>query len=250
MALSRVSLIIDMPTEQPQYCLVESCIQALICAASPEQVHIVTAVQDCECAISDEQAEAFLLYLSQQYFTCLNIALPRIVHAFFRTKEQIKKTAPSCVHSRKVLEQIFLSNMEPAFVYHNPYITDRAVQMISSQYASLSLENLAENLDISHSYLCRIISKDTGYSFLELLHFRRILAVISEFLFSTDTSTESLCLRLGYTSLHHFHRVFKQYTELTPANAKKLLSKYTYNGILNPRQPDNEICHKSFADNL
>lgn len=249
MALSRISLIIDMPTEQSEYCLVESCIQALIHAVSPEQIHIVTAVQDCECTMTDEQAEAFLLYLSYHYFYCLNITLPQIVHAFFRTREQLKKT-PSCNYSRKVLEKIFIGYMEPAFVYSNPYITERAVQMISSQYDNLSLDNLADNLDISHSYLCRIISKDTGYSFLELLHFRRILAVISEFLFASGTSTESLCLQLGYTSLHHFHRVFKQYTELTPASAKKLLSQYTYNGVLKPRQPHSGTNGKFFTDNI
>lgn len=239
MALSRVSLIIDMPADQSRYCLVESCIQALIRAAAPGQIQIVTAFQDCECTITAEQAEAFLLYLSHRYFSSLNTSLPLVAHAFFCTKEHLRKAGLSCPVSRKAIEQTFLSHAEHAFLYNNPYITERAVQMISGQYANLSLEILAERLNVSHSYLCRIISKDTGYSFLELLHFRRILAVTDEFLFSTETSTETLCLQLGYTSLHHFHRVFKQYTTLTPANAKKLLSEYTPGKILNMVQNDN-----------
>lgn len=227
MAISRISLIIDMPADQSRYSLVESCLQSLIHAAAPEEVHIVSTLKDSECIMTDSQVKAFLLYLSYQYFSCPGAPLPVILHGFYKTKEQVISSGTPSAFSKKTLEQVFLSiiKKQNTVHYQNPYITERAVRMISEQYDSLSLELLSERLDVSHSYLCRIISKDTGYSFLELLHFRRILAVAGEFLLPTGCSTEALCLNLGYASLHHFHRVFKQYTELTPAGAKKLLAE-------------------------
>lgn len=232
MATSHVSLFIDMPADQNQYRLVESCIQDLIHAVSPEQIQVLTAASDSP--LSPEQAHAFLLYLAYQYYVNAGISLPAVTKSFFCTGDTVRRSAPSCRLSRKWIEETFLHIMTEQMEQNslrcsNPYVTERAVQLIAQRFHRLSLEELAGLLGLNHSYLCRLLTKDTGCSFLELLHCRRILAVVKEFVDgASPDSIESLCLQIGYTSIHHFHRVFKQYTGLTPANARRLLAEYKF----------------------
>lgn len=229
MGKSRISLIVNLPADQSQCQLVELCIQNLITAAYPEQIQIMNFSSRKDIFLASEECGAHILFFAYQHFCYYDTHLPLIVHASLQLQRELKERPASFPPTFDYLEQLFSSYIRStgATDYTNPYITEHALQIISQRYTSLSLEDLAVLLTISRSYLCRIISKDTGCSFLELLHYRRILSAAEEFITCpANLSIENLAFKLGYTSLHHFYRVFKQYTGLTPASARKLLKKY------------------------
>lgn len=229
---SRINLIIDMPDNKEQYRMVEAYIEKIRDALDPEHLKIwETRISD-GAQLTAEKAAAYLLYLSYQHLYLLNTPLSTVTSTTFYLQEYLLGRIEKDSLTFHSLEQRYITNiMQPKFGKAvNPFMTDHALQMINEQYTSLTLESLALQLHVSHSYLCRILSKDTGCSFSELLHYRRILAAASIFINSTPAiSMEALSIRLGYTSLHYFHRVFKRYTQLTPVNGKRLVREIAVN---------------------
>ena len=59
---------------------------------------------------------------------------------------------------------------------------------------------------------------------LFLLHCRRILAAVEALRMPRrELSLDDIACQLGYSSLHYFYCVFKNYTGLTPAKARELI---------------------------
>ena len=95
---------------------------------------------------------------------------------------------------------------------------------IDNEYPGLTLRTLAQQLDLNGSYLSRVISRDLRCTFLDLLHCRRILAAVEALRMPRrELSLDDIACQLGYSSLHYFYCVFKNYTGLTPAKARELI---------------------------
>ncbi len=106
----------------------------------------------------------------------------------------------------------------------NPGLCLLVLKHIDREYPSLTLHTLAQRLELNSSYLSRVISRDLHCTFLDLLHCRRLLAAIEALQTpKRELSLDDIACRLGYSSLHYFYCVFKNYTGLTPAKARELM---------------------------
>lgn len=96
-------------------------------------------------------------------------------------------------------------------------IVRRAKSIIEHQYtnSSLSLEKVALTLQVSPVYLSRLIKKELGLSFVQLLTNKRMKQAIY-LLQSTDYPIVSISELVGYESQHYFSTAFKKVIGLSP----------------------------------
>ena len=85
---------------------------------------------------------------------------------------------------------------------------------------NLSLETVAEVFGLSGKQIGRLIARETGLSYKELVIERRILRA-KEMLLSGE-SVSSVCERLNYASLPYFIKLFREKTGFTPAKYRSM----------------------------
>lgn len=107
-----------------------------------------------------------------------------------------------------------------------PLGTD-AVQYIFRKFKDpeLCLSGLSESLHVSSSYLSRVIRKETGMSFSELLTKVRMETALSLLQSHPEMSTLKVSEETGYRNQHYFCKVFRQYTGQTPTEYRASLKK-------------------------
>lgn len=84
----------------------------------------------------------------------------------------------------------------------------------------LTLELLAEEFQVSTSYLCRIIKQEVGKNYKEYLTELR-LDEAKRLLREKEISVVDVCYSIGYTNVSHFIKIFQKYEGVTPANYRK-----------------------------
>jgi two-component system response regulator YesN len=89
----------------------------------------------------------------------------------------------------------------------------------------ISLDEVAKHLDLHPNYVCGILKRETGLTFVRFLHEVRIENA-KELLRHPDSLTiEQVAKSVGYESPRHFYKVFKQFTGVTPGNYKNEITK-------------------------
>ncbi|PZD97095.1 AraC family transcriptional regulator [Paenibacillus sambharensis] len=95
------------------------------------------------------------------------------------------------------------------------------VRFINSHYMEeLSLERLAERFYISPYYLSRFFKEATGFTYVEYLNNVRIKEAMT-LLLSSSMKANLIAKRVGFGSVTHFGRVFKQITGYPPSFYRK-----------------------------
>ena len=95
-------------------------------------------------------------------------------------------------------------------------IIKRAIRYISGNYSqNLTLEDLAEHVNLNPSYFSSLFKQSTGSSFREYLNMVRI-EESKRLLANTDYSIIDISLAVGFEDQSYFSKVFKKYTGLTP----------------------------------
>lgn len=84
----------------------------------------------------------------------------------------------------------------------------------------VSLEQLAEQLNLSAAYLSVYIKEKTGAKFIDHLHGVRIRKA-KELLGGSDRSIQDISSQLGYSNVTSFNRMFKKMTGLPPGEYRK-----------------------------
>lgn len=95
---------------------------------------------------------------------------------------------------------------------------------------NLSLTVVADKFSLSTSYVSRLFTSETQYSFIEYLHFIRI-SYAKEVLISSNESISNIAIKCGYTDSHSFIRTFKKYEGVTPGKYRQLHSNNTMEEI-------------------
>ena len=85
----------------------------------------------------------------------------------------------------------------------------------------ISLEEAASVLGMNREYFCRLFKKSTGLTFIDYTNFVRI-HLAEELLISTQKSISEISDGLGFSSVSYFTRVFKNITDITPANYRNI----------------------------
>ncbi|MFS0727451.1 response regulator [Paenibacillus sp. 1P07SE] len=98
-----------------------------------------------------------------------------------------------------------------------------ALRMMASRYRQgITLEETAQELGITASYLSRLVREETGKTFTELLTEQRIERG-KQLLLEGDIPLKALHAKLGFGSNSYFIRVFKEATGETPSAYKERL---------------------------
>ena len=117
----------------------------------------------------------------------------------------------------KIME--YLKSHEP----HYEFIA-RAKWMISKRYnQDISLQELADMLNMNPGYLSSLFKKKTGISFVQYLTNYRMKKAV-EMLRTTENSVEEIAEKVGYQNANYFIKVFKKTVGMT-------ISEFRKNGI-------------------
>ena len=101
-------------------------------------------------------------------------------------------------------------------------IKTQIVEYIGANYSddSLSLESLAEHLEISYHYLSRLFKEYLGTNFVSYLTLIR-LEKAKDLLKTTNNTIEHIAEQTGFVSSNSLIRAFKKYYDVTPGKFRK-----------------------------
>ncbi|MFC4103154.1 helix-turn-helix domain-containing protein [Paenibacillus xanthanilyticus] len=105
-------------------------------------------------------------------------------------------------------------------------LIDNVLAYIAEHYSSsdLSQNQLAHIFDISPSYLSRMFKEHTSINFLNYLIDVRMKEA-KTLLLQSQLHVQDIALRVGYTNLSSFLRIFKKYYGMTPSELRNAASK-------------------------
>lgn len=117
--------------------------------------------------------------------------------------DQITDYINSAVNEKKgkYLEQI------------NSYLDDNLA-------SNITLNTVAEHLELNPSYLSRMFKENMGKNFIEYLTDYR-MEKSKELLVNTKLKVQDICTKMGYSNSYYFIKIFKQHTGLTPGQYRK-----------------------------
>ncbi|CAM3746366.1 response regulator [Marinicrinis lubricantis] len=85
----------------------------------------------------------------------------------------------------------------------------------------LSLDEVAEHLELHPNYVCSLIKRETGKTFVTYLHSVRIDKAKDLLQHVSDMPMDRIAKNVGYENPRHFYKVFKQYVGLTPGTYRE-----------------------------
>lgn len=134
------------------------------------------------------------------------------------TVEQVKERFFS--DFKMVLKKLDYSSMD-----NNDGILKRAKSFIYQHYADdLSLEDVAEKINLSPAYFSKLFKEQTGVNFIDYVTEIRVEKA-KELIITSSLSLKEICYEVGYRDPNYFSRVFKKYETLTPTQFRKEKSK-------------------------
>lgn len=99
--------------------------------------------------------------------------------------------------------------------------SERVAQYIDQHYMEdLSLESLAATVHFSPAYLSRVFHAETGMTLRHYISRRRIEQA-TYLLQNSDRMLRDIAGDCGFKNLSHFHRVYKEFTGMTPSQARE-----------------------------
>ncbi len=100
---------------------------------------------------------------------------------------------------------------------YSNHIVQATKEYLENHYADdISLEDIAEQVNISPQYFSKLIKKTTGFNFIDWLSMLRVKKA-KELLTSTDLTVKEVCFMVGYKDPNYFSRIFKKRIGITPS---------------------------------
>ena len=96
------------------------------------------------------------------------------------------------------------------------------IQYIEEHYQeTLTLEKVAEAVNLNPVYLSNIFRKETNEKFVDYVHKRKIEAA-KQMLCSEDTSVVNIAETLGYFDSKYFSKIFRKYVGIKPTDYRNI----------------------------
>jgi len=96
---------------------------------------------------------------------------------------------------------------------------------IDSNYANdITLEDVSDALGYNKNYLCSIFRNETSLTIMDYLRRVRIERAC-EMIEMSDYTFSQICYMVGFKSIHHFNRIFKNVMKITPSEYKMNVSE-------------------------
>lgn len=113
-----------------------------------------------------------------------------------------------------LLESVQFVEMRVPNQYEN-MISMTTLDYIEQQYRTATLTELCVKLNLPMHVLSKMIKKNTGFNFKELLQRKRLNKAV-ELMCETDLPVSDIIAAVGYENGSYFHRVFKERYHMTP----------------------------------
>lgn len=113
-----------------------------------------------------------------------------------------------------LLESVQYVEMRVPNQYEN-MISMTTLDYIEQQYRTATLTELCAKLNLPMHVLSKMIKKNTGFNFKELLRRKRLNKAV-ELMCETDLPVSDIIAAVGYENGSYFHRVFKERYHMTP----------------------------------
>ena len=152
------------------------------------------------------------------------------------TPEQLLKAIAAQLKQRNIFQRWFAIKSEEIAQSSEPEIDEFAkfaplfascsqlqavYDFISTHYQeSISLRDVAQHLGFSPAYLTQLVKTHTGEPINQWIIKRRVTAARS-LLLETEQSAERIAEAVGYQSINHFFRQFRQYYGTSPKAWRK-----------------------------
>jgi two-component system response regulator YesN len=100
------------------------------------------------------------------------------------------------------------------------------IVMVTQEYLEnhfaedISLEDVAEQVNISPQYFSKLIKKTTGFNFIDWLSMLRVKKA-KELLTNSNYTVKEVCFMVGYKDPNYFSRIFKKRIGITPSEYVK-----------------------------
>lgn len=100
---------------------------------------------------------------------------------------------------------------------YSNHIVMATKEYIENHYVEdITLENMAEYVNISPQYFSKLIKKTTGFNFIDWLSMFRVKKA-KELLTNSNLSVKEVCFMVGYKDPNYFSRIFKKRVGITPS---------------------------------
>jgi len=101
----------------------------------------------------------------------------------------------------------------------SPVCHDVADYIDANYSDKVTLENISDTLGYNKNYLCTLFKDETSYTIMDYLRRVRIERTC-ELIEMSDYTFSQICYMVGFKSVHHFNRIFKEIMKITPSEYK------------------------------
>ena len=217
-----------LPVEEFQYPVhLENRIQTALCSESPENLK-----KECENFLKyTREMKCSPRYIRKTYKKMLAF-LENVCHEVNQQAYKLlqnqdlehlaseKITAGELEACFRKAVEIILESRDKKEDIRN-YAIRRAINFIREHYSeNISLDMLAERLEITPEYLSTLFNKEVGINFSTFLKRFRI-SQAKRLLKGTDDKIYSIALQVGYNYPKYFNRVFKEEMGISPGDYRQ-----------------------------
>ncbi len=109
---------------------------------------------------------------------------------------------------------------------YSNHIVKATKEYLEQHYCEdISLEDVAEQVNISPQYFSKLIKKTTGFNFIDWLSMLRVKKA-KELLTNSNLTVKEVCFMVGYKDPNYFSRIFKKRIGITPSEYVKTSSYF------------------------
>ncbi len=156
-----------------------------------------------------------------EIFDCVQRAMLRILKE--RNEKTSLHTMQEELRAHKIID-IYTKNQDnsDSCTSASDNIVNRIISYIESNYMyDISLLTLSEKIHLNSIYISRLLKKNTGYTFLEILTSIRMTKA-AELLRKTDINISQISESVGINDQRYFSQVFKKIFNQTPRHFRNL----------------------------
>lgn len=114
-----------------------------------------------------------------------------------------------------------LEKTDNSFIIEDSRLRDAVLYIESNYSEELTLTKISSNVGVNQTVLTALMRKSFGCTVMEYVKKHRILVAKKQLAF-TDVPIKDIANMVGFKTVQHFSRVFKEHTNVTPAEFRKV----------------------------